>query len=139
MKQEKSCGCIIIKDGTVLVENQYGDLPGELFWNFPKGHQEAGENDFETAIRETKEEVGLDVIIANKDPIIMKYLVKKGTVEKTVLLFLAKLNPEYEEKITVQEEEVAEAKWVPFEEVEDLLSFERTKTAWREAKQKIGA
>ena len=35
----------------------------KLFWSFPKGHQEDGETDIETAIRETKEETNLDVKI----------------------------------------------------------------------------
>ena len=32
---------------------------GGNYWNFPKGHFEAGENDLETALRETEEETGL--------------------------------------------------------------------------------
>lgn len=136
MKQEKSCGCIIVKNGKVLLENQKGDLPNELFWNFPKGHQEKGETDLETAIRETKEEVGLDVVITDEEPIMMQYLVNKGTTEKIVLLFLAKLKSN-SEKIIIQEEEVTEARWVPFSEVYNLLTFDRCKKAWQEAEQRL--
>ena len=39
------------------------DDNGKPFWSFPKGHQEDGETDIETAIRETKEETNLDVKI----------------------------------------------------------------------------
>ena len=50
MKQEKSCGCIIVDDQKVLLISSKDDN-GNIFWSFPKGHQEEGETDFETAIR----------------------------------------------------------------------------------------
>lgn len=33
------------------------DENDQAFWSFPKGHQESGETDIETAVRETLEEV----------------------------------------------------------------------------------
>ena len=65
MKTEKSCGCIILKDNQVLLIGAKDD-GGKLFWSFPKGHQENDETGTETAIRETKEETGLDVEISDK-------------------------------------------------------------------------
>ena len=130
MKYEKSCGCIIIKGDTVLIEKQKHQ--DERIWSFPKGHQNSGETDIETAIRETREEIGLEVKITDKNPITMKYLIHQGTTEKTVILFLAQLvNPKA--KIAIQEEEVEEARWVSFEKVEDILTFDCSKIAWREA------
>ena len=128
MRQEKSCGCIIIDDGKVLIEAQ--KHKDEVFWNFPKGHQELGETDTETALRETKEEVGLDVEIIDTNPIIMKYIINNNTTEKIVLLFLAK---PLSRELKLQEEEVADAKWVDFDEVNDILTFERSRDAWTEA------
>ena len=54
-------GCIMKKDNKILMvqeakEKYYGQ------WNFPAGHVEEGENILEGAIREVKEETGLDVI-----------------------------------------------------------------------------
>ena len=63
---EKSCGAIIIhktnKDNykVLLVKNHNG-----RYWSFPKGHVEKGETEEETAIREIKEETGLDVEIVD--------------------------------------------------------------------------
>ena len=134
MKYEKSCGCIIVKDGAVLIEKQ--KHREERFWNFPKGHQDSGETDIEIALRETKEEVGLEVKITDKNPIIMKYMIDKSTTEKTVILFLAQLvNPDA--KVIIQEEEVEEARWVPFDKVEDILTFDRSKIAWQEALSRL--
>lgn len=46
-----------MKDDKVLLIGAKDD-EGNLFWSFPKGHQEIGETDIETAVRETKEETG---------------------------------------------------------------------------------
>ena len=112
MDKEKSCGCIILKGGKVLLIGARDD-DGKLFWSFPKGHQEDGETDIETAIRETKEEVGLDVEIIDDKPIKTGHLVHGGTVYKEILLFIAKpLNDE----IRLQADEVEKADWVPIDE-----------------------
>ncbi len=135
MVKEKSCGCIIIRDNTVLIEKQKHNE--ERLWSFPKGHQEPGETDFETALRETKEEVGLNVIITDESPITMRYPIHDGAAEKTVLLFIAKLS-DNNSPLTIQESEVEEARWVPFDEVDDLLTFEGSRVAWHEALDRLG-
>ena len=112
MKTEKSCGCIILEDNKVLLIGAKDD-EGKLFWSFPKGHQEANETDIETAIRETKEETGLDVEISDKSPIKTGHFVHSSTVYKNILLFIAKpLNYE----LKPQEEEVEQVKWVRIDE-----------------------
>ena len=51
---------IIVRDGEVLlVRRRLSE--GELSWQFPAGEVEPGESDVQAAIRETAEEVGLDV------------------------------------------------------------------------------
>ena len=63
---EKSCGAIIIYKANennhkvLLVKNHNG-----RYWSFPKGHVEKGETEQQTAIREIKEETGLDVEIVD--------------------------------------------------------------------------
>ncbi len=112
MEREKSCGCIIVDNGKVLLIGAKDDK-GEMFWSFPKGHQESGETDTETAIRETKEEIGLDVEVANPEPIVTGHYVHGGTVWKEIRLFIAK---PVSEDIALQEEEVELTEWVSFEE-----------------------
>ena len=112
MNKEKSCGCIVLRDKKVLLIGARDDN-GKLFWSFPKGHQEDGETDIETAIRETKEETNLDVKIVDDEPIKTGYLVHGGTAYKEILLFVAKpLNDE----IKKQEDEVEEVQWVRIDE-----------------------
>ena len=48
MKFEKSCGTVVFrkargKYAVLLIKNRYTD-----FWSFPKGHVEAGENEYQT-------------------------------------------------------------------------------------------
>ena len=51
---------MILKKGTneVLVQNRKKKYPG---WSFPGGHVEQGESFYDCAVREVKEETGLDV------------------------------------------------------------------------------
>ncbi len=118
MDKVKSCGCIIIKDDKVLLISAK-DNNGNLIWSFPKGHQEEGETDIETAIRETKEEIGLDVEITNNNPIKTGHLVHNGAAYKEILLFASKpLNNE----IKMQEDEVIDAQWVRIGEASKYLN-----------------
>ena len=117
MEREKSCGCIIVDKDKVLLIGAKDD-EGEMFWSFPKGHQESGETDMETAIRETKEEIGLDVEIINPEPIVTGHYVNSGTVWKEIRLFIAK---PVSEDIALQEEEVELIEWVSFEEASRRL------------------
>ena len=138
MKQEKSCGCIIVDDQKVLLISSKDDN-GNIFWSFPKGHQEAGETDFETAIRETKEETNLDVEIIDDKPIATSHLVKNGTANKTVLLFLSKLVMKGQQ-IQAQEDEVENIEWVDFKKADKYLgnNFSYYKESWQEARRRLG-
>ena len=60
MKFEKSCGAIVYRKtqnqiDLLLIKNRYGG-----HWSFPKGHVEGAETEMQTALREVKEETGLD-------------------------------------------------------------------------------
>jgi mutator protein MutT len=56
---------IIIEHGGRVLLQQRAIEPGRGLWTFPGGFLEMGETPEEGAIRETKEEVGLDVDIAS--------------------------------------------------------------------------
>ena len=62
MKTEKSCGAVVftVIDSSikyVIVESKEG------YFGFPKGHVEKNETEKETALREIREETGLNVDI----------------------------------------------------------------------------
>ena len=116
LKKEKSCGCIIIKDNKVLLVYE----KRRNFWGFPKGHVEEGENELETAAREVKEEVGLDVEIDESKRYVLNYIIREE-IDKTTVLYLAK--PKSEE-IVMQESEIENVKWCEFEDALELLTFD---------------
>ncbi|AUS02934.1 NUDIX domain protein [Vibrio phage 2.275.O._10N.286.54.E11] len=75
-----SCGILFIRNGQILI----GHATGQQHWDIPKGKMEAGEGFMDTAIRETKEEIGFNV-----DPTDIEFLAevpyRKG---KRLALFL---------------------------------------------------
>lgn len=116
--KEKSCGCIIVKDGKVLLIKQVSG-----HWGFPKGHVEHDEEEEQTALREVKEETNLDVKIDSNKRYVEKYITDKG-IDKEVVLFVAE---PINEEIKMQEEEVSRIKWMSFEEAINQITFKETK------------
>lgn len=132
MKKEVACGCIIFdKNKKVLLIHQ---IAGD-YWGFPKGHVEEGETELQTALREVKEEVGLDVeIIDPKYRYVLNYIIKEKNVDKTTILYLARPKQE-NAKAIIQEAEVTESKWITTEEAFELLTFDDMKEVLRAAEK----
>ena len=124
LKKEKSCGCIIIKDNKVLLVYE----KRRNFWGFPKGHMEDGENEIETALREVKEEVGLDVEINIEKRYVLNYIIREE-IDKTTVLYLA--TPK-NEKIIMQESEIENVRWCNFDEALNVLTFDNWKEMFKE-------
>ena len=118
MKYEKSCGAIVIEDGKVLlVKHNAGH------WDFPKGHVEEGETEFETAIREVKEETNIDIKIEKENRYISEYSPKED-VMKTVIYFLGeKIGGEDKPQI----EEVSDVEWVDVNKAVERITHQRSK------------
>ncbi len=57
--KEFSAGGVVLKDGRLLLIKMR-NLLGEEVWTFPKGHLEEGETAEEAALREVREETGLE-------------------------------------------------------------------------------
>lgn len=52
---------VLLQDGMIALIERYKN--GDHYFTFPGGHVEAGESPEKAAIRETKEELGLEVVI----------------------------------------------------------------------------
>lgn len=92
------------------------------YWGFPKGHGEEGESSWQSAVRELKEETGLEVIkFLKTEPLIEQYSFFKGTeqVKKIVTYFVALVGGE----LQLQVEEVAEAQWFSLQAAMGVLTF----------------
>ena len=116
--KEKSCGCIIIDEDTVLLIKQT-----KGHWGVPKGHVEDNETEVETALRETKEETNIDVEIDSTKRYTMEYVNDKGNL-KEVVLFVAK---PISKDVLPQETEVSEIKWLPYSEAIETISYDNSK------------
>ena len=117
---EKSCGGIIFyktKQNTkiLLVKNNNG-----RYWSFPKGHIEDGETEQETAIREIKEETGLDVTIVKNFREISEYC-PFGKIRKRVVFFLAQA---FTDNVKIQEEEIDSYIWVDLQQARKMCTYD---------------
>ena len=119
MKQEKSCGCIIINDRNevLLIHHNAGH------WDFPKGHMEEGETEVQTAIREVKEETNIDVEVNEEYRYFTQYSPKEDVI-KEVIYFLARNITDNEQ---AQLEEVSEVKWFSMKEAIDQITYDNSR------------
>ena len=125
LRKEKSCGCIIIKNRKVLLVYE----KNTNFWGFPKGHMEEGESEIQTALREVKEEVGLEVDIDKEKRYELNYIIR-DEIETTTVLYIARTKSE---EIIIQESEIQNIKWCDFDEALNTLTFEN----WKEMFKKV--
>ena len=130
MKMEKSCGGVVFtrENGEVryvIIRHRTGHC------GFPKGHMESGETEAQTALREIREEVGLNCMLLEGFRQQDQYsLPKKPGTMKQVVYFLA----EYaDQAICIQPEEISAVYLLPFEEALQMLPFPEAKRILTEA------
>lgn len=129
-RQEHSCGAVVFgisEEHTILfllVQSARGE------WGFPKGHVEGNEKDQETAIREIKEETGINVCIMRGFRRESMYML--GNKGKRVTYFLAKAS--IHETIAVHDvHEIRKAVWCRQEEALSLLRMDDRIAVFKEA------
>jgi len=122
MKYEKSCGAVISRgegEGReyLLIKQNAGH------WGFPKGHVEAGESEQQTALREVREETGLDVELLDGFRQSISYSPARG-VSKEVVFFAARCT---EQTVHLQAEEVSDSLWLCYTEAMKKATHQSTK------------
>ena len=133
MQNEKSCGAIVYRKYHGNTEILLIKHVNSGHWSFPKGHVEKGETEVETALREIKEETGIDVIIDPTFRETVSYYPKKDT-QKVVVYFIGKAkNYDY----VPQEEEISEIKWVEIGRAGSVLTYENDRSIVSKAKNSI--
>lgn len=128
MKREFSAGGIVFNDKGQVLLTQHSQ---NLHWGFPKGWIEEGQTTKEAALREVKEEGGVEAEIIDKIGVSKYvYTLKGEKIFKVVTIFLMKYlsgNPEDHDW------EVKEAGWFSPEEALKKLSFSQDKQLLKQA------
>ena len=126
LQYEKSCGAVVYcQKGNEIMYLLACERSG--YWVFPKGHMEAGESEHDTALREVKEETGLDVTFVEGFRMLDEHnLAREGrpnTIKQTVY-FLAR----YEGQAFVpQETEITKIALMDYETAMETLQFDSFK------------
>jgi len=106
----KKCGIILYNEDTRCYLLVLGMKSQK--WGFPKGHMERGETEQETALRELKEETGIDLLKPLTDRIRFR-----NNIYFCVSMSSAELPLQFD---ILDKEEIETARWFP---VKDILSL----------------
>ena len=119
MKFEKSCGALVYRKNRsqielLLIKNRYGG-----HWSFPKGHVEGQETEIQTALREVKEETGIDINIQKGFRQMVEYY-PKPNIRKQVVYFLGEAKTTQFKR---QEEEISRIIWTEIHKAYHMVTF----------------
>lgn len=92
---------------------------------------EEGENEVQTALREVKEETGLDIDLEGDFRQSVEYY-PKPNVKKQVVYFLGHARNDH---VVRQEEEIGETRWIPLEQAHTWVTFRNDKNLISKAKK----
>lgn len=133
---EFSAGGIVFRRSDSSIEILLGHSKRDNTWVFPKGHIAdtiKGETKEEAALREVKEETGVDGNILHAlQPESYWFWLNGEKIKKTVYFFVM----EYLGGSSHDHDfELDEVIWVPLEEVADKLTYGSSKRIWQEARE----
>lgn len=130
MKHEKSCGAVIFREDENTSRRFYLILKStQGHATLCKGHVEKNETEHETAAREIMEETSLTVDFIDGFREVITYS-PFANCTKDVVFFLARVSGG---KLTCQPEEVADARFLPFDAALDALTHASDKAILQEA------
>ncbi len=137
MKVQFSAGGIVYKKngGIKILVSQHSQHHG---WVFPKGligdHVE-NEQKEETAIREVKEETGIEAEIEEElAPVEYWYAWEGEKIKKTVYYFIMKFVGGDTKN---HDHEMEEVEWINYNDVASRLTYPSDKKVWKEAQELI--
>ena len=135
MVYEKSCGALVVrreneKYFVLMIRHK---AKGNR--SFPKGHVEAGETEYITAMREVMEETSVRITLIPDFRHVVCYT-PAPAVEKEVVYFLARTE---QVDIRPRRGEIAQVEWIPLLQAERYLTHENDKRVLNAARNKLNA
>ena len=144
MEREFSAGGVVVRvvRGRPMVAAIRPQGKPEGTWALPKGNIDPGETPAETAVREVREETGIEARLVEKLGDVKYVYTRRGGVRvfKVVSFFLLRAGRgrigAIEERMKI---EVAEARWLPLDEAPALLAYGGEREMAAKARAMVGA
>lgn len=118
--EETSAGGLVCQGDQALLIGRH-DKKGRTLWSLPKGHIEPNETPEQAAVREVKEETGIDAqIVKHLGTIDFWFMADGKRIHKTVHHYLMDATGGTLEPQTIEVDEVA---WFPLEGIAARLAY----------------
>ncbi len=122
-EQERSAGGVVVRDNeTIVIVPTRRGAQGQKVLALPKGHVDPGETPDQTALREVREETGVEAELVEKLGDVRYYYQRSGKrIFKRVTFYLfVYLGGSLDD----HDDEVEEARWMPLTEAVEALSYD---------------
>jgi 8-oxo-dGTP pyrophosphatase MutT (NUDIX family) len=129
---EFSAGGVVVRDGAcVVIVPTRRDANGSRVLALPKGHPEEGESASDAALREVREEAGVEARLVEKLGDVRYWYMRGGRrIAKVVSFFLLEyLSGEVDD----HDREVEHARWLPLEDAARELTYKGERDMARRA------
>ena len=133
-KVETSAGGVVLRtiDGVVhalVIRDPYQK------WGLPKGHSEDGESPVETALREVREETGLDDLALGPELVTIDWFFRAQGVQihKFTTFFL--MHSDHGQPVPAQDEGITRCEWVPLECAHERISYDNAREVMKVAQR----
>lgn len=124
-RREVSAGGVVYRtgsEGTEIVLAARRTRSGDLVWGLPKGRIDPGEGPPQTAVREVREETGLDAVIEAPLGRISYHYVWEGVrISKVVHFFLMRATGGDTDD---HDHEMEEVRWFPATDVLEIAAYD---------------
>jgi 8-oxo-dGTP pyrophosphatase MutT (NUDIX family) len=143
VEREFSAGGVVVRTirGRIMLAAIRPRGKKEGIWALPKGNIDPGESPAETAVREVREETGIEGRLVEKLGDVRYVYTRPGGLRifKVVSFFLLRAGRgrigEIDESMRI---EVAEARWLPLEEAPRLLAYGGEREMAAKALERLG-
>jgi 8-oxo-dGTP pyrophosphatase MutT (NUDIX family) len=136
-EREVSAGGVVVRDGAcVVIVPTRRAADGRRVLALPKGHVDPGERPEETAVREVREEAGVDATLREKLGDVRYFYQRSGRrIAKVVSFYLLDYAGGEPEE---HDHEVEEARWMPLAEAARALTYKGEREMASRALERLG-